>query len=87
MFNIFPRKTAKDFMEQAQETYKVPESKPAKDDCLYTVGTTQSGQTVLKIGDGYSTMTLTMNDAAVRQMIRLLEATLEEVEDDVATVS
>jgi len=84
MFDFFNRKTAQDFIEDAKETYQAP---APKDDCLYSVGTTQSGQTVLKISDGYSTITLTMNDASVRQMIRLLEATLDEVEDDVATVS
>lgn len=61
-------------MEDAKETYQAP---PAKDECLYTVGTTQMGQTVLKLGNGYSTITLTMNDVAVRKMIRLLEASLE----------
>jgi hypothetical protein len=79
VFDFFNRKTAKDFMEQAQETYQAP---PAKDECLYTVGTTQSGQTVLKLVDGYMTMSLTMNDVAVRKMIRLLEATLEEEQNE-----
>lgn len=46
--------------------------------CLYTVGTTQNGQTVLKIHDeyGYTTTTLTMNEHATLQMIRMLEASL-----------
>jgi hypothetical protein len=79
VFDFFNRKTAKDFMEDAKETYQAP---PAKDNCLYTVGTTQSGQTVLKLGDGYSTITLTMNAVAVRKMIRLLEATLEEEQNE-----
>lgn len=91
MFNPFQRKTAKDFMEDAKETYglpdttqvpPMPEVKPPKDECLYTVGTTQSGKTVLKVGDGYGTMTLIMNGPATRQMIRMLEATLTEEADD-----
>jgi hypothetical protein len=79
VFDFFNRKTVKDFMEDAKETYQAP---PAKDNCLYTVGTTQMGQTVLKIGDGYSTITLTMNEVAVRKMIRLLEASLEGEENE-----
>ena len=97
MFDFFNRRTSKDFMDEAKEKYGVtlpkdtdsiatePKSKGIADDCLYTVGTTPSGQTVLKIGDGYSTMTLTMNDAATRQMIRMLEATLPEGDGDVET--
>lgn len=92
MFNFFSRKTAKDFMEQAKETYVVPPMptveppKPKEDKCFYTVGTTQSGKTVLRMCDesGYSSLSLTMNEAATRQMIRMLEATLTE-EDDVET--
>ena len=84
MFDFFNRKTAQDFIEDAKETYQVPKSKPAKDDeCLYTVGTTPSGQTVLKINAENNVMTLTMNDVAVRQMIRMLEATLPEGDNDV----
>jgi hypothetical protein len=78
VFDFFNRKTAKDFMEDAKETYQAT----PKDNCLYTVGTTQSGQTVLKLGDGYTTITLTMNSVAVRKMIRLLEATLEEEQNE-----
>lgn len=58
--------------------YPMPTVVPPKPkEALYTVGTTDDGKTVLKVGDGY-TVTLTMNDAAVRQMIRLLEATLTD---------
>lgn len=46
--------------------------------CLYTVGITQDGQPVLKLHDPSSvtTITLTMNEHATLQMIRMLEATL-----------
>lgn len=54
---------------------------PAPKVVHYTVGTTTDGQTVLKVGDGY-TVTLTMNDPAVRQLIRLLEATLTDEVDN-----
>ena len=50
-----------------------PESK-----CHYTVGTTTDGMTVLKVGDGRTTITLTMCEVGIRQLIRMLEATLQE---------
>lgn len=56
----------------------MPTLSPSKaKEALYTIGTTTDGQTVLKVGDLYTT-TLTMNEAAVRQLIRLLEATLTD---------
>jgi len=80
MFNLFNRKTSKEFMEEANETYPmpVPEDKPAEEECPYTIGPTVDGRTVLKVTNGYSVMSLTMSEAAVRQMIRLLEATISE---------
>ena len=61
---------------------KPAEETPKKDPCYYTVGRTNGGQTVLRLNDenGYSSMSLTMNPSAVRQMIRMLEATLVEEE-------
>lgn len=76
MFNLFNRKTSKEFMEEAVETYTVPS--PAEEECPYTIGPTSDGRTVLKITNGYSIMSLTMSEAAVRQMIRLLEASISE---------
>jgi len=47
---------------------------------MYSVGVTDEGTTVLTLGDdsGYKS-TLTMNEGAVIQMIRLLSATLRTV--------
>jgi hypothetical protein len=47
---------------------------------MYSIGVTDSGTTVLTLGDdsGYKS-TLTMNEGAVIQMIRLLSATLRTV--------
>lgn len=80
MFNLFNRKTAKEFMEDAVETYPtpVPEDKPAEEECPYTIGPTSDGRTVLKVSNGYCVMSVTMSEAAVRQMIRLLEASISE---------
>ena len=50
--------------------------------CPYSVGRTLGGDTVFRISDqgGYA-MTLTMNALATRQMIRLLEAALDPMDD------
>ena len=48
-------------------------------DDYYRIGITSDGGTTLTLrSGGGTTMTLTMNAASVRQMIRLLEATLPE---------
>ena len=48
-------------------------------DVMYTVGISDDGNIVLKMGDDGFTSTLTMNEGAVIQMIRLLSATLKTV--------
>jgi hypothetical protein len=83
MFNLFGRKTAKDFMNEAKETYGVPEVKPIdvpeskKRKEYYRVGRTDDGYTTLTMIDdsGYGSLTLTMNQEACEQMIRMLEST------------
>ena len=86
MFNLFGRKTAKDFMAEAKETYSVPEvepvSVPKKHKEYYRVGRTDDGYTTLTMmsNDGYGSMTLTMNREACEQMIRMLESTFQEDE-------
>lgn len=85
MFNLFGRKTAKDFEAQAKETYSVPEVEPVsvptpKSKEYYRVGRTDDGKTTLTMmsSDGYGSMTLTMNREACEQMIRMLESTFVE---------
>jgi hypothetical protein len=85
MFNLFGRKTAKDFVAEAKETYSVPKPAPVPEHEqkeFYRVGRTDDGCTTLTmLGiNGYGSMTLTMNREACEQMIRMLEATfpLEE---------
>jgi hypothetical protein len=82
MFNLFGRKTAKDFMDEAKETYGVPEvtpvSVPKKEHKeFYRVGRTDDGYTTLTLinDKGWGSMTLTMNREACEQMIRMLEST------------
>lgn len=99
MFNIFGRRTTKDFMEEAKETYSLPEPKQIppmpeiakpKDDnpgpTPYTVGPTPSGDVAIRIQakDGFS-MTMVMNSVATRQFIRVLEAAISEEDKDVET--
>lgn len=82
MFNLFGRKTAKDFLEEARETYgNLPEVEPvSKSKEYYRVGRTDDGYTTLTMigDDGYGSMTLTMNQEACEQMIRMLQSTFQE---------
>ena len=81
MFNLFGRKTVKEFEAEAKETYGVPEVTPPKKEQreFYRVGRTEDGDTTLTMisNDGYGSLTLTMNRAACEQMIRMLEATFD----------
>lgn len=51
-------------------------------DSGYTVGVDNDAQTVLKVSCNGSVITMTMGEAGTRQLIRLLEATLPEYEDE-----
>jgi hypothetical protein len=85
MFNLFGRKTVKDFEAEAKETYAVPEVEPPKKDReFYRVGRTEEGRTTLTMLDssGYGSLTLTMNREACEQMIRMLEATFVETTNE-----
>ena len=75
-------KVDKDIDATAQPVaYQIPEPKPDKNkDALYTIGLNQAGNTQLVIKIDYGTATLTMAPDAVRQLIRQLEATLDEEE-------
>ena len=90
MFNLFGRsRTAKDFEAEAKATYGVPNvapvSVPKKEhkEC-YRVGRTEDGYTTLTMmsHDGYGSLTLTMNQEACEQMIRMLESTFTEKEKE-----
>lgn len=88
MFNWFGRRTAKDyledaknFMDEANAKYNVPPMPCVKEpesktkDALYMVGSTDDGMVQLRVGTPTS-ITLTMNEPAVRQLIRQLEAAI-----------
>jgi hypothetical protein len=80
MFNLFGRKTTKEFIKEAKETYAVPEVEPVsvpKSKEYYRVGRTEDGCTTLTFinHEGWGSMTMTMNREACEQMIRMLEST------------
>jgi hypothetical protein len=85
MFNLFGRKTTKDFLDETRETYGnhpevAPVSAPKKEHKeYYRVGRTDDGCTTLTMIDnsGYGSLTLTMNREACEQMIRMLESTFD----------
>lgn len=54
---------------------------PKTDRAFYTVGATDDGRIQLTVGYPTS-ITLTMNSAGVRQMIKLLEAAMTEEEEN-----
>jgi hypothetical protein len=82
MFDFFRKKTAKEFIEEAKETYGLPEVKPIemppieapkRDQVVYKIGKTENGKVTLSLGD-YSGTTVTMNSAGVDHLIRMLES-------------
>ena len=84
MFDLFRRRTAKDFVEEAKEKYTVPAPEPVKapkkeQKEFYRVGRTDDGMTTLTMmsDSGYSSMTLTMNKTACEQLIRMLRASYD----------
>jgi hypothetical protein len=89
MFNFFKKKTAKEFVAEAKDTYEVPGTPyvapvevPKQDQVVYKVGKTENGKVTLSLGE-YSGVTITMNNAGVDQLIRMLEAAMElEVQQD-----
>jgi hypothetical protein len=81
MFNFFRRATAEDYKQIATDIYKIPNSiKEPTPKEYYRVGRTDDGCTTLTMLDssGYSSMTLTMNQSACKQLIRMLESTFHE---------
>lgn len=68
--------------QRAQDSYpnEVQKRKPKMENKeFYRVGRTEDGMTTLTMigNDGYTSMTLTMNQSACKQMIRMLESTFD----------
>jgi hypothetical protein len=60
-----------------------PTTKPRNHaDDGYTVGVDNSGNTIIRVLCNNTTTTLTLNRGSLQQLIRLLEATMEDDVDD-----
>ena len=96
MFDFLRKRTAKELIEEANNTYGLPQpnkvppmptaSKPKEPQEFYRIGARQDGLTTITMLDhnGFS-MTLTLNQTACEQMIRMIRATYahEEVTNEV----
>ena len=83
MFDFFRQRTAKEFVEEAKDKYMVPKVEPIQHtpkEALYMVGTDADGQVQLRVGYPTS-ITLTMNNASVKHLIRQLEAAMIEEQE------
>lgn len=83
MFNLFGKKTAKEYIEQSKEVYEMPQKKTTtpKDEKqeYYRIGARPDGMTTITMLDhGGFSMTLTLNKAGCEQMIRMIRATYVE---------
>jgi hypothetical protein len=84
MFNWFKKKPV--VLEPvATKVTPLPPLPPPKDVAVYQVGKTEAGKITLRLGDGYSTGVLTMNDSGVLKLIDLLEAAIEGHDDTTRT--
>lgn len=85
MFNWFGRREYPKVDQVAQlptpTTYPAMPKVSVPSEDGYTIGVDDNGSTILRLTCDYSTTTLTMNKTGVRQMIRLLEATLVKDSD------
>ena len=88
MFDFFRRHTAKELIEQANETYglpepvkvpTMPEPKKKTNQEYYRVGYNSVDQmtTLTLMGDNGFSMTLSLNKSGCEQMIRMIRATYD----------
>lgn len=97
MFNFFGKKTTRDFMEDAKETYGVPEQKPMwncppepevkelkeKDPTIfYRFGVTDKNRVAFSMG--YSE--ITMNKQGCQEMIEEITFFMNRLKDDVEDI-
>lgn len=80
MFNWFKKKPVEQVKETPVRTVVTP--LPPRDEVVYQVGKTESGKITLRLGDGYSSGTLTMNALGVYKLIDILEAAIDEPTED-----
>ena len=78
MFNFF---RVSDYKQSEPVTPITPLTLPKDDsieDAMYTIGVNEQGYTQLRMRSAYGSTTLSMNPRAVRQLIRMLELTIED---------
>lgn len=89
MFDFFRRRTAKELIEQANDTYNLPQPqyipppmpkvkapKPESAKDYFRVGARGDGMTTLTLSDDSGvSMTLSLNKPTCEQLIRMLRAT------------
>ncbi len=81
MLNLFKKRSAKEFLEEAKETYVAPkqEEKKEKDPITYyRLGLTDNHRVSLSMG--YSE--ITMNVAGVNNLIKQLELFRDQLQED-----
>ncbi len=86
MFNLFKKKTAKEFLEEAKETYGLPEPKKVppmpeieKDPVTYyRIGFTDNNRVSFTMG--YSE--ITMNANGINTMIKMLETARDQIQSE-----
>lgn len=61
--------------------YVQPVKAPEQSMIAYQVGKTEDGKVTLQMGGPYGSTTCTMDNAGVRQLIRMLESAMEEVNE------
>ena len=83
MFNWFKKKPVEKVVETPVKTVVTPLPPPPDDKIAYQVGKTECGKTTLRLGNGYSSGTLTMTDAGLVKLIEMLEAALGGATDAV----
>ena len=82
MFNIFRKRTAKEFLEEAKETYIVPKKEqPKKEDppkVYYRIGVTENNRVAFSMG--YSE--ITMNRQGCQQMIDQITCFMNQLNEE-----
>lgn len=83
MFDFFNKRTAKDFIAEANETYGLPEPKnvppvPEKvPSVYYTIGLTDNNRVSFKMG--YSE--INMNADGINSLIKMLEVARDQIQE------
>lgn len=83
IFDFFKTSDYKDYKEEAMDYNTTPlvDSVKVSPKHDYSVGIDYEGNTVLKLYSGNTAMSMTLSQSGVRQLVRMLEATLPDADD------